>query len=1167
MHRPLPRLLLPALLLAGLALAVLAQGPPESGPKKGEVKKGEPAKSGEPAKGKEKEPSKAKVEKWPFAPGTILIVPKEFEKGLPSWTGIAVLPLEELLKLREAADKQKGRPEKKLAHSCELTGRLEGDYVALRGEFTFATEEPRTIVTFGLQGGQLSEKGELDGQMALMDHSADDGFTARIDEPGNHRLVLHLRVPVTSKRPTGGSGLERALDLGLPGTVITTIALELPAAVKEVRFNDLLEKTRTPGKWLFAVGKRQTLTLSWREPAPQQSGGPHLAVDGKIKVGLLGADVEVSAELELVDPRGQTKECQLIVPAQAEVKVDAPPGLSYLLLPPGPKNPYHLLRFLEPNAEPWKVTVFARLPRPAPGGRLAVGPFYVQGAEQQRGTITVVATADLLRKQRFIYYRHGEVFQRDPPKGQENIEALFQYWGLPDPAKAKSGGASAAARVPLEIELKSERGPLEAAVNQVLKLRPSSEGWEIDLSAQITVKSPFGGGDFLDLQLPRPRPTGAALVAAAPWSAFPAALPWGALALMRGPLPAWAVPLEFHLSDDGGGMLELPVPDGRGRCRVPLPKGLTLKLTGKYAVAPDSVRARVDLPRVLGLVEQGSKVTILADEALELLDGPHGWEMPVQEKQRYQFAVDTTPPFVDVAWRPYRPEFPATALVDLVIHGQTAQVRQRLTYGALPRPGPAQPSRSGQIELQVPPGVQGLTYMHGKERTKLRPEKATGTVWLAPHGEDRKEVVLEYDLPLATAEEGKDGPRKLDMQIIWPRRATRQQAKVRIWCEPGARVRLAGAAPGGGLWRDRGVEAVKDHDLLPALVLEADGTDLALALQIDTVAGSGVVPLICERALIAADVGGDGGLQCRARYVVSKVNTEAIAVEFPVPVRLCQPEARIGEHAVAPQPVDGNERAVRVPLPRAAGGSPLILEIKYQLPKSTQEGRVFGLVTLVPPVFSAPVRHLRWHLNLPTGDVLAAPLTAGARPDYRWGFNRGFSPEPAVSEADLESWLLGNGPGGEGRPSGLTFWPAGPEPQRVCYLPRLFWLVAVSVLAVVLFLVLYFLRLSRVSLVVLVGLVVVAGLALALTWPALLVALCYGAQPGLLVIVAVLAVLWWWQQRYHRQLVFIPGFTRIKAGSSLIRNGKSSKRPREASTIDAPASSGAARPESTSSKK
>ena len=40
-------------------------------------------------------------------------------------------------------------------------------------------------------------------------------------------------------------------------------------------------------------------------------------------------------------------------------------------------------------------------------------------------------------------------------------------------------------------------------------------------------------------------------------------------------------------------------------------------------------------------------------------------------------------------------------------------------------------------------------------------------------------------------------------------------------------------------------------------------------------------------------------------------------------------------------------------------------------------------------------------------------------------------------------------------------------------------------------------------------------------------------------------------QRYKRQLVFMPGFTRVKPGSSLLR-GSSVKRNREPSTIDAP---------------
>src|SRR5205807_6075018 len=99
-----------------------------------------------------------------------------------------------------------------------------------------------------------------------------------------------------------------------------------------------------------------------------------------------------------------------------------------------------------------------------------------------------------------------------------DIEAVFQYWGLPNPAKPKAPGGS---KVPLEIEVTGERGPLEAAVDQVLTLRPSGEGWEIGLTARLKLKAPAGGGDFLDLQLPRPRPIGASLFAAAPASPFP----------------------------------------------------------------------------------------------------------------------------------------------------------------------------------------------------------------------------------------------------------------------------------------------------------------------------------------------------------------------------------------------------------------------------------------------------------------------------------------------------------------------------------------------------------------------------------------------------------------------------------------------------------------------
>src|SRR5207253_1358558 len=139
----------------------------------------------------------------------------------------------------------------------------------VRGEFTFATEEPRTTVILGLQGAHLTEKGDLDGQSPLMDYTPEEGFSARVDKPGNHhRLVLHFRIPVTSKRPAGGAAAERSLDVGLPLTAITTLALELPVVVKEVRWNDTPEKPRSPGKWLLAFDKQKKLNLTWREPVP-----------------------------------------------------------------------------------------------------------------------------------------------------------------------------------------------------------------------------------------------------------------------------------------------------------------------------------------------------------------------------------------------------------------------------------------------------------------------------------------------------------------------------------------------------------------------------------------------------------------------------------------------------------------------------------------------------------------------------------------------------------------------------------------------------------------------------------------------------------------------------------------------------------------------------------
>jgi hypothetical protein len=1167
MHRPVQRWLLAAVLVGAAALAGAAQSPMPGANKKADIRKTEPEKSPEQPKTKDKDAGKAPVDKWKLPPGSVFIIPKDFEKGLPIGPGLAIVPLDELMKLREAADKRAAKADATRASVCEMSARLEGNYVALRAEFTFSTETPKTTVHLGLSGAQLTEKADLDGQVPVLGFSDEDGFSVRVDEPAaQHRLVLSFRVPVVSKQPAGGSGLDRAFELGLPGTVTTPFWLELPGAVKEVRWNEVLEKRKLQGKWFFALGKKQSLTVSWREPVIHAGTGPQIGVDGKIKVSLVGGEAEISADLLLEDPRGQAKEVQLIVPPQADVKVDAPAGVAYELIVPGPKNPTHVLRFLEPNAEQWKVSVFQRMPRPMPGGKLAVGPFYVVGADHQQGTITIVAPPESLYRQRLIYHRHGEVFQRDPPKTPD-VEAVFQYW-LPSAGKARPGGPG---RVPLEIEVRSERGPLEAALEHILKLRQGSDRWEIDYTARLLVRPPVGVGDFIDLQIPQPPPIAAAILAQSPGAPYPVAVPWSALALLQTPPAWWAVPERFQVSDESGTLLELGAPDSQGRSRITLPrglgKGLTLTITGRYTARGDVDRTRVGLPRLLGLNEEGSKLTIQSDPALELLAGPAGHEAPVPDRQRYQLSLAETPAYLDLSWRAFKPDIPAKVDVEVVLHGRTARVRERLAIEAPQSASSTQPAQGVRFELHVPDTVRGLTQVQGDKRLDLRPNK--GSVWVAPQEEGAREVLLEYDLPLVDAA-GPDphGPRRLEVALLWPLRATRHRALLRVWCEPGSRLEVVDA-PGQAQWADRGVQPVAGHPVLPSLVLESEAALTPLCLQVDDARGLSVAAFVCDRALIEVVIGEDDSLVCRARYLLGKVNADAVEVEFPARVGMCQIETRLGDHPVAWQQVPGNEQAARIPLPTAAGASPLVLEIRYRLSRSTQEQRQFGLATLTPPSFRDPVRigQLRWQVSLPTGDALALPLNAGARPDYHWGWRRYmWAPEPALTSADLESWLLGSGAAGDARPIHLSFLASGHEPQRVVHLPRRLWIVVVSSAVVALFLGMYLLRLSRVATMFAAVVLVLAMLVLGAVWPMWLPVSVYGAQPGLLVAGVVLLVVWLCQEHYRRQLVFIPAFTRVKSGSSLVRTGKSSKQPREASTIDSPPRL-VAGPGSASSKK
>ena len=76
---------------------------------------------------------------------------------------------------------------------------------------------------------------------------------------------------------------------------------------------------------------------------------------------------------------------------------------------------------------------------------------------------------------------------------------------------------------------------------------------------------------------------------------------------------------------------------------------------------------------------------------------------------------------------------------------------------------------------------------------------------------------------------------------------------------------------------------------------------------------------------------------------------------------------------------------------------------------------------------------------------------------------------------------------------------------------------------------------------------------LSVTLPSLVPAFIYGCEPAAAVLLIILGVQWMLHKHYHRQLVFLPGFTRVKGtASSMMRDGPVTRTRGEPSTVDVP---------------
>jgi hypothetical protein len=565
----------------------------------------------------------------------------------------------------------------------------------------------------------------------------------------------------------------------------------------------------------------------------------------------------------------------------------------------------------------------------------------------------------------------------------------------------------------------------------------------------------------------------------------------------------------------------------------------------------------VGLPRLLDRKsDRGAVVAVELPRDLELVaparPGPFWESGKADGPNKRTWAPDHWPDRIEVAWLPYRPALVVNGDVRITLLGRQASVSHRLWL----LPGQAVPER---LALNVPREVIGLWVAGEKDRAPAREGKdGVPTVpVIAPADRDHP-LVLSYSFRLP---ESAAGPVKVP--LIWPRAATAGETRVCVWAEPGTRPQWK-----DGPWQVRRTEEVKDENSYPSLVLSTDQTGAPLALGLGDAAGTFLAAFRVDRALIQVTVGEGGQQTYRARFHLSQLAAPTVDVVLPQP--LFQPNLdprelsiKVGGKLAVWRPVDdaGKEvarsAAARVQVPADLAGKAGVLEVNYTL----LPGRsVLQSLLQAPQLRGDPgAAQVRWQVALPASWV---PLSQDALgPEYGWG-RRGwlFALRPTVTTADFETWFAGPDPA----PADATKWPdpsvavwrLSPEPLRLSHVPEQPWLLVCSLTLLIVGLALAFVSLPRAVFWGTLAALGVGGLLAGLFWPGVLGAVLYGCQPGLLVLVPVLAVQWLMHQRYRRRVVFLPGFTRLK-GSTLIRGGSS--RPRgEPSTVDAqpPAPSG-----------
>ncbi len=1062
-------------------------------------------------------------------PGTIIVIAEDGKDALQH-PGVVVLSPEKFRDLLDEMErlKRQAAPEKPEApSSLRLSGDVKDNVVRLKIQYEFETRKKKQLVALCGQKASANTSAvwptavTLDeGRLPLLPPPGEDGLIVQVENAGAHKLTLEVEIPVAPRALASGAG--HGFELGLPRAAITVLEhLDLPSAARDATLNGrpLTPKDLHSGndrRKEVPLGACDRLDVVWKGAAAQPAQ-PLLTAAGVIDVHLDEGQAMTVADLTLETRGGPTAQWQVHAPAQATLEVlDLPaadPRGPAIVAPPEGKTLVWTIRLKEASDKPLKVRIRHRQARPTkPREKLAIGPFAVAQTIQQTGTITVSATPELRPR----FPMRPDLSQREVPealsRGPGSVH-VFAYWNLP-PARADQPAPAL-----LDIETEIARGTVETETAYTLRL--TEEGWQ--LTAVIDVTPSRSAVEALEFDVPADY-----ALKASPGSHVE------------------SDPLEFKEKEAvNGRRVGVVKLTARQRQRF------AIKLEGLIPLGKGSPLF-LGLPRPTQTIDKGAKLAVLVPEGWELLAAHDlGTETQPAGSRERSWKLDKCPPRLELAWREHRPELAVEASVDVTIAPRRALVRQRLRFLSPLAPGKEMLLRAGDFPAGQAP-VVGNTPLFSRG----------GGVW--PIILKESVLTVDYSVPLPPPD--KQRSRLLSLPLFWPDCTTRCLTKVRVWSEAGTQASLGG----GTAWEELPTEVVPERETLPGLVLRATSPEVPLTLRLAESVGSPLANLAVDRVLVQALVVEGGQQTYRARFLLTKVGARAIDVELPGSPAALNFEAFLNGRPVADLVAiddEGREseigRVARLRVEPELFRKPTVLEVRYQLPAGRGDGVGNFVARLQPPRLrdNAFPGRIRWEVALPN-DWVAAVVGGQSSAEQRWGWRHGLPvPYAAATELDLERWFAaGSDPNLWNaeveaelatRRADLLCWQAALEPLPVFHATRQTWLLVCSLTVLTLGLVLQFARLPRFVVGSIVALVAATIVVAAVVAPGALDLIASGCLPGVLVLLLVAGIQWGLRRRYRRQVVFMPGFSRLAPGSSIVR-GNSSQRRREPSTVDVP---------------